>query len=119
MISPSGGLVRIPSLNQKSLLQLAQSEDLDKEEGLLFAFVNKAEHFKAFLMEQAPEKVIYFNKDVQKVDPLEEKAIGFIMGGFSRGIQTLLITDLEEQAIVSDILFSDGESISVSHIEWP
>ncbi len=118
LLSRNKGLQKIPFTNSNQLLALAKKQGFDVKDGIIFGFIDSQELYKVQLAENPAEKVIYFNSEFNPVDPDSGSVRGFVIAGFSEGLNTLVITSIEDGAILgTDLVYSDHESISLSHLE--
>ena len=107
----------IPQISEK-LHALAKQHGMQIHDGLIFGFVDSTESYKASLVEETAGKIIYFNEEAVKIDPNQEIASGFIMGGFSRGLNSLAIESRKTSMVLTtDLVFSDHQSISLINME--
>ena len=98
----------------KKLHQLAENETMQTFKGLVFGFINSSEKYQVTLLEESPKKIIYFNSKAQVIDPHNEIADGFIMGGFSKGLKSLTIQNTTDNMVLAtELVFSDHESTSL------
>lgn len=113
-VSSSRGLQRLPLLLDKSLMNLAESNNLTLSNGLVMGFIESPEPYVVSMKEDPQSKVIYFNKLGKKINPHEEIAYGFILGDFHKGLSSLLIQEEKSGILLmTDIIYSDHKTISV------
>lgn len=116
-VSRNKGLQRVPLIQNEILLKLAQKNDLKISEGLIFGFVDAEEAYRVLLKESPTETVLYFNQKGEEINPENEIAYGFIMGGFTQGLSSLLIESTTDQTtLATDFIYSDHQSISIINI---
>lgn len=113
-ISRNKGLQRVPLINDNKLLKLADENGLKIENGLVFGFVTATNPYLVGLAEGDPQQIIYFNESLEQTNPANKAAYGFIMGGFSQGLNSLVVEDFGSGTILNtDLIFSDHQSISI------
>ncbi len=113
-ISRQRSVQKIPLLRDKALMKLADIKNLNVGDGLIFGFIESPEKYRIQMVEEAAEKIVYFNSQAQEIDPSKEIAFGFMMGGFTTGLKTLVIESLEDPMILAtDLVFSDHDIISL------
>ncbi len=119
LLSRHKGLQKIPLVNDKKLLELANSHDLSVESGLVFGFVDSQEPYQVFLAEEAVGKTLYFDDSGRLMDADDPRPPrGFILGDFSVGLSSVIVERKKDGLIVgTDLIYSNHESISITHLE--
>jgi hypothetical protein len=119
LISRNKGLQKVPFINDTKLTELAKKSGFDVADGLLFGFVDSDQPFQVSLAESTIDKIIYFNKDGLEVKKGSLEVIGFIIAGFQQGLNSLIIDSLEDEPVIlgTDLIYSDHQSVSVTHLE--
>ncbi len=113
-ISRQKSVQKIPLLRDKVLMKLAEVKNLDVSDGIIFGFIESPEKYRVEMVEEKAENIIYFNASAQPIDPTQEVAFGFMMGGFSPGLKTIVIESVDDPMILAtDLVFSDHNIISL------
>lgn len=105
-----------PPFFHKKLHELTKKQKMTLDRGLIFGFINSPEKYQATILEKSPKKIIYFNEKLQVIDPNKEIAFGFIMSGFQKGLNSLVI-QADEMILATDLVFSDHKTLSVVKME--
>ncbi len=119
LLSRHKGLQKIPVVNDKRLLEIARSNDLSIEKGMVFGFVDSKEAYQVYLAEETVGKTIYFDESGREIEANSKKpARGFILGDFSTGLRSVIVERVSDKMILgTDLVYSNHESISITHLE--
>lgn len=119
LLSRHKGLQKIPLINDKVLIELARSNDLYTEKGLVFGFVESEEPFQVFMAEEDPGKILYFDENGRLLENEETRpARGFILGDFGEGLRSVIVERKSDGMILgTDLIYSNHESISITNLE--
>ncbi len=120
LLSRHKGLQKVPLINDKRLLDLATQAGFSISDGLVVGFVKSEVPYRVGLVEHPPQKVIYFDKMGQMIeeDTMNSVAYGYVLAGFPAGLSSLYVETLEDSTILgTDLIYSNHESVSVSHLE--
>ena len=104
--------LKIPFFLHKKLYKLTKEQNMVSDHGLIFGFINSPEKYQVTILEKAPKKVIYFNEKAQIIDPNKEIAFGFIISGFQKGLNSLVI-QTDEMILATNLVFSDHKTLSI------
>ncbi|MCJ8278017.1 MAG: hypothetical protein MJK18_14340, partial [Bdellovibrionales bacterium] len=115
-ISRQRGFERVAVLNKKLLDKLISDNGFEEANGLAVGYIKSEVKYEVYLEESSYNNVIYFNSAGQEIDPTTEPAFGFIIHGFNQGLHTLSVQTVDDNILaMTDLIFSDHQSISVVH----
>ena len=115
-ISHHRSLKEIPPFFYEKLHKLAEKQNMKLNQGLIFGFIDSPERYQVAILEKAAKEIIYFNEKAEVIDPNKEIAFGFIISGFLKGLNSLII-QTDEIILATDLIFSNHKTISVVKME--
>ncbi len=118
-VSKNKTLQKIPYLKDKKLFEIAKSEDLPLDSGLIFGFVNSNIPYQVSMVESPVEKILYFNDRGHLLkDPTIEIPFGFIMSGFPMGLSSIVAETLDDHTVLAtDLIYSEHDSVSIIQMD--
>lgn len=117
-VSRHRNVQKVPLLRDPALMKLITTQGLSLDEGLIIGFISSPENYRARMIEEAPERILYFDEQARIIDPEKAMPFGFIMAGFAPGLKTVVFEGINDQLILaSDLIFNDQQAISLLSTE--